>query len=209
MVLPLHLDVVCPTDACPVGGSPRRVYLHLVALDVVQMPDLRCRRCAAQMVRKDEVVALQRCAGCTTLYAAGLTGCPHCGSTDGHEEGADMAKITVHGGPTNARAEQPSGGQAETPVGGGSDDQAPAETVQVSTAPDGGQAQTTEGGDLPSPGSSSETSSEKPATSSEPSEADPPRRARTTASRSSKGRSGSSTARSTAGSGRETPGDSG
>ncbi|GAA1749444.1 hypothetical protein GCM10009734_66670 [Nonomuraea bangladeshensis] len=53
----------------------------------------------------------------------------------------------------------------------------------------------------PSPGNSSETSSEKQQTSEQPAKQPRPRRAPTTGSRSSKGRKGSSTARSTDGSG--------
>lgn len=58
-------------------------------------------------------MALWECADCTTRYAVGAPKCPHCGSTmrvneatQPPEEETDMAKITVHGGPTNAAAEE-------------------------------------------------------------------------------------------------------
>ena len=47
-------------------------------------------------------MVLWLCSACTAGYAVGLAGCPQCGSTDYSEEGQDMPKITVHGGPTNA-----------------------------------------------------------------------------------------------------------
>lgn len=46
------------------------------------------------------------CLACTTRYAESLTRCPHCGADAAYritiieQEGRDMAKITVHGGPT-------------------------------------------------------------------------------------------------------------
>jgi hypothetical protein len=58
-------------------------------------------------------MALWECADCTTRYAVGAPKCPHCESTmrvneatQPPEEETDMAKITVHGGPTNAAAEE-------------------------------------------------------------------------------------------------------
>jgi hypothetical protein len=61
-------------------------------------------------------MALWECAECTTRYAVGAPCCPHCGSdlrvnekTLPPEEGDEMAKITVHGGPSNAAAD--SGGE--------------------------------------------------------------------------------------------------
>lgn len=50
-------------------------------------------------------MALQVCRGCTTKFSVGAPACPHCGSTDHYEEGSDMAKITVHGGPSIAGAQ--------------------------------------------------------------------------------------------------------
>jgi len=47
-------------------------------------------------------MVLWLCSACTAGYAVGLAACPQCGSTDHVEEGQDMPKITVHGGPTNA-----------------------------------------------------------------------------------------------------------
>jgi RNA polymerase subunit RPABC4/transcription elongation factor Spt4 len=42
------------------------------------------------------------CLGCTTRYAVDSPQCPHCGSTEYIEEGNEMAKITVHGGPSTS-----------------------------------------------------------------------------------------------------------
>ena len=49
-------------------------------------------------------MALLVCNRCTTRFAVGLPYCPQCTSTDCYTEGEedDMAKITVHGGPSNA-----------------------------------------------------------------------------------------------------------
>lgn len=96
-----YLDVECTTADCPAGGRVRRVPVRLVALDVLDMPNLRCARCDCAMARKAEPVAVMRCESCTTLYAVGAPACPHCGSTAAHEEGT-MPKITAHGGPSNA-----------------------------------------------------------------------------------------------------------
>jgi len=54
------------------------------------------------------------CTGCTTTYSVGAPRCPHCLSTDYIEEGADMPKITVHGGPSNAAADT-EGGEESSP----------------------------------------------------------------------------------------------
>jgi hypothetical protein len=51
-------------------------------------------------------MALAVCEGCTTAYAVGLSRCPHCGSTESHEEGT-VAKISRHGGPTNKHDPEP------------------------------------------------------------------------------------------------------
>lgn len=53
-------------------------------------------------------MALWKCADCTTLYAVGAPRCPQCGNTVRVEEGSedDMAKVTVHGGASNAAADE-------------------------------------------------------------------------------------------------------
>jgi hypothetical protein len=63
-------------------------------------------------------MALWECAECTTAYSVGAPKCPHCGSTvrvneatQPPEEDDDMAKITVHGGPSNAAADETEGGE--------------------------------------------------------------------------------------------------
>lgn len=61
-------------------------------------------------------MALWKCTDCTTAYAVGAPRCPQCGSDRQVEEGAaDMAKITVHGGPSNAAADSEKGGEESSP----------------------------------------------------------------------------------------------
>lgn len=45
------------------------------------------------------------CRGCTAVYSVGAPRCPQCGATDPIKEHEQMAKITVHGGPSDANAE--------------------------------------------------------------------------------------------------------
>jgi hypothetical protein len=63
-------------------------------------------------------VALWQCAECTAKYAVGLLRCPQCGSTvrvneaaQPPEEDTGMAKVTVHGGASNAVADEQEGGE--------------------------------------------------------------------------------------------------
>lgn len=64
------------------------------------------------------------CDDCSTRYNHAADRCPHCGSTNRHKEGEDVAKSSRAGGPTNAgdRVEpSPSGWDAlrstdDTPV---------------------------------------------------------------------------------------------
>lgn len=69
------------------------------------------------------------CRDCTAEYSVDAPGCPQCGATDPIREDEqlrreleEMAKITVHGGATNADAEEPA---AETPV------ETPTESVET------------------------------------------------------------------------------
>lgn len=68
-------------------------------------------------------MATWECAECTTVYSVGAPKCPQCGSTvrvneqTRPEEEQDMAKITVHGGPSNAAADEEQGGE-DAPVSG-------------------------------------------------------------------------------------------
>jgi hypothetical protein len=126
-------------------------------------------------------MALRRCRECTTAFAVGLPACPHCRSTD-HEEDGAMPKITRHGGPTIAGASVVAGGWS-------SEDE-----------PDAWPDLDAEGGEESSPGSSSETSPEKPSSERKTSEPAPRKRARTTVNRSTKDRTASSSARGTDGS---------
>lgn len=53
-------------------------------------------------------MALWECKNCTTRYAVGLIKCPHCGSTDHHEDGEQMSpKISRNAGPSYAGAVPP------------------------------------------------------------------------------------------------------
>jgi hypothetical protein len=127
-------------------------------------------------------MALLACLDCSTRFAVGLSRCPHCQSTNYEEDGAMSPKITVHGGPSIAGA---------TVVGGSWSNEGDADVWP--------EPANEEGGEESSPGSSSETSPEMPSSDSEPSETPTPKRARTTASRSKKGQTDSSSAPSTGG----------
>jgi hypothetical protein len=62
-------------------------------------------------------MALWECAECTAKYSVGAPKCPQCGSTIrvndlvAPEEEEDMAKVTVHGGASNAAADEIEGGE--------------------------------------------------------------------------------------------------
>lgn len=112
---------------------------------------------------------LWTCLECTTRYAWGLRACPHCGSAERLEDG--MAKITVHGGPSDAR--------------------------DVVVPEDNVVSESDEGSDQPSPGTSSSASTEKTPTTSVRSSPTRRRRARTTESPSSLDPEASSSASST------------
>ena len=71
-------------------------------------------------------------------YSVGAPACPQCGSTEYHEEGSDMAKISVHGGASNAALAETADETADEPVVapldepepiGTGDDDVPAGTV--------------------------------------------------------------------------------
>jgi len=62
-------------------------------------------------------MAAWTCAECTATYSVGAPKCPECGSvirvndTTQKQEDDDMAKITVHGGPSNAAADEVEAGE--------------------------------------------------------------------------------------------------
>jgi hypothetical protein len=56
-------------------------------------------------------MALNVCAHCTTHFAVGAEHCPQCGNADYYLEGS-MAKITVHGGPSDKTLPQPEAAEA-------------------------------------------------------------------------------------------------
>lgn len=183
----------------------------------------RCPRCRST---KGLVTVLNECRGCTTAFAVGLARCPHCGSTDFAEQGEDMGKITRLGGPSIAGAQVTGGAWSE---GVEPDEQASeptaAEEVRLAEgefalkqaavratpalggvlkdAPVVGEGDTVtseRGGEESSPGKSSSASTEKQPTTPEPKPSARPKRARTTANRSPKARTGASSASGTAGS---------
>ena len=49
-------------------------------------------------------MSINVCAHCTTRFSVGVPHCPQCGNADYYPEGSDMAKITRHGGPSDANA---------------------------------------------------------------------------------------------------------
>lgn len=120
------------------------------------------------------------CAGCTTTYSVGAPRCPHCGSTEYAEQGAEpMAKITVHEGPSIAGVTA---------------------SWSEEDAPDVWPAQQQEGGEESSPGTASSTSAETPENEPEPGSKPDRSPARTTGNRSSKAQTAkASSARTTAG----------
>jgi N-acetylmuramoyl-L-alanine amidase CwlA len=78
-------------------------------------------------------MALWHCAECTASYSVGAPRCPECGSvvrvneaTQLEEEDKDMAKVTVHGGPSNEAADNAEG--SEQPSADGSNSSASSET---------------------------------------------------------------------------------
>lgn len=86
------------------------------------------------------------CLACTAKYAVGLASCPHCGSTELAEEGAEaMPKITAHGGPSNA-ADYPPHDPPTTPVVDGAPDPEP-EAPTPPAADADGEAEDGEGTD--------------------------------------------------------------
>jgi hypothetical protein len=131
-------------------------------------------------------------AGCGTKYAVGLFRCPRCHNTAFHEDGDPMAKITRHGGASDATL-------PETDT----DDVEPAPDPEPEDVPAVEPETDTEGGDGPSLGSSSSASTETPEQKPEPSEQPTPSPAPTTGSRSSKGRTARRSASGTDG-GQET-----
>lgn len=157
-------------------------------------------------------MALNECAGCTTLFAVGMRACPHCRSTDFVEQGQDMPKITEHGGPSNAAEPGPeltaSTGAVIATSGAWTDEIAsPADVMSeagdmtgeglAAGLPEPVETETVE--EEPSPGNNSETSSETPSSEPEPSEKPTPSPARKTASRSKKAPTESPSARGTDG----------
>jgi hypothetical protein len=85
-VLP-SVTVACGNDVCRYAGRERRVYLRAAAPGVLELPRLVCAGCGYDMP----------------------TVAPWPPVTDSEDEA--MAKITVHGGPSNAAADEPEEGE--------------------------------------------------------------------------------------------------
>ena len=78
-------------------------------------------------------MALWICTECTCTYSVGAARCPQCGGRQYVEEGSeDMAKITVHGGASNAAADEPEAGED---VSAGTSSSTSSETPSPSTEP--------------------------------------------------------------------------
>jgi hypothetical protein len=92
---------------------------------------------------------------CGTQYAVGLSRCPRCSSTDMAEVGSEkhMAKISKHGGPTHADAEQ--GNEPESATSGGEVGEQPQDgaagnaTSTATVSVDGTDQGTPNGGQVP------------------------------------------------------------
>jgi hypothetical protein len=171
-------------ERCPHCGSGERVEeggpvgSRVPFLDVA-CPTSGCR--AAGVVRRVQL----RVAALGVVEMPHLLLCTCCGTAmpavrSWLDKEETMPKISRHGGPTNAAADAEEAAGAQVPA----DDRT--------------------GEEESSPGNSSSTSAEKPQTNDEPSSPAPQKRARTTASRSKRGRAASSTAAGTASSGPET-----
>lgn len=165
------LDVACGTKGCRAYDVVRRVYLRQAAPGVVELPTLACAVCGSLVASLSKVDS----------WATGV-------------EETNMPKITRHGGASNA-ADKP------VPVrdlSGPLSDEEAEQVEQIVAAHEGEEHRIVVlGEEESSPGSSSETSPEKPPSSPETTESGLPKRARTTGSRSSKARGASSTAPST------------
>ncbi len=98
-VLPMVV-VACRNDACPVVGVSHRVMLRAAAPGVLEQPGYVCGRCLHQMSQQVD--------------------------TEQEQEAEDVAKVTVHGGPSNAddpdqTVPDPVTGDGAEPDAGGSD----------------------------------------------------------------------------------------
>lgn len=157
--------------ACRNHQVVRRVHLQPACPGVLAVPDLLCAACG--------------------LYVVTVRPWPP------QEE--PMAKNTVHGGPSDARADPPVGPSTDTPAPEPTPGPAPADLVDAVGPGEEASLRHVEGGEDPSPGTSSSTSDEKPPNS--PKKSAPARRsrARTTANRSDQAQTGNRTASSTGG----------
>jgi hypothetical protein len=157
-VLPT-ITVTCATTGCLAEGVARRVMLRPAAVGLVEVPRLLCVACGTE--------------------PKVLRPWP--------QEGEDMAKITVHGGPSNA-AELPE----REPVPGEPLPELPAEEGAIQLDPAPGEEES-------SPGTTSSPSSEREPTKPAPSGQRRRSRARTTANRSKTDQTASPTAARTDG----------
>lgn len=98
-VLPMVV-VACRNEACPVVGVSHRVMLRAAAPGVLEQPGYVCGRCLHPMSQQVD--------------------------TEQEQEAEDVAKVTVHGGPSNAddpdqAVPDPVTGDGGEPDAGGSD----------------------------------------------------------------------------------------
>jgi hypothetical protein len=164
-----QVTVACNNRQCRAYGVQRRVLLQQIAVGVLARPALLCATCSLNMAEATDGEQQEAPDG-----------------ADSEED--DMAKVTVHGGPSIEGAD-PQPTREEWAAA----HQAVPDVLGDSVSEDA------EGGEQSSPGSSSETSSGSTTTSDETSRPEVRQRARSAGSRSGKGRTDSSTAASTGG----------
>lgn len=170
-------------EACPHCGSAERVEEGSLKGSRLPFLDVACINpvCPAAGVQRR---MLLRCPVPGVVEMPHLLYCARCWqampAVGGSMEEENMPKITRHGGPTNAAAGPAEGAARLSPELSGE-------------------------GEQPSVGNSSSTSSVKPEISGETTRPSPRKRARTTASRSKRGRTANSTASSTDTSGEADP----
>lgn len=95
-------------------------------------------------------MSLHVCDTCSTKYALSLFTCPHCQGTSFHEEG-QMAKITVHGGASDATVAAPKPEPVTVPGEGSTPVTAPAavDEVPVEHTSPPGEAESVAADDVP------------------------------------------------------------
>jgi cell division septation protein DedD len=209
-----QMKVVCRTEGCRAAGKTQTVRLPSVGVNLVQVPAISCVLCGyfvdtveswppvswppEARQEGDEMPKITRHGGPSNA------GTPEGGVTHTDQPPPDgtgePAAAALREGKDEPDKDRTYADPAREELAAPRDDDQPDQRDDDSVAgrdDDAGEQQ--DGGEQPSASSSSETSSPTSGTSTQPSEPAPPKRARTTASRSSKARTGSSSAPSTDG----------